>query len=136
MKAQAVNPILNVSSMEESFAWFEKLGWQKSWSWGDPVEFAAVISDKVEIFLCLNCQGTRSTTKPRHPFDGETGGTWLSLWVSSPKEVDEVHALAVKNEIEVTFPPNDMPWSVREFHVRHPDGHTFRIGAGLPETEE
>ena len=28
-------------------------------------------------------------------------------------------------------PPTDEPWGVREFHLRHPDGHTFRIGAGM-----
>jgi len=26
-----------------------------------------------------------------------------------------------------------MPWNVREMHVRHPDGHVFRIGKGLKE---
>jgi hypothetical protein len=25
----------------------------------------------------------------------------------------------------------DMPWNVREMHVRHPDGHVFRISQGL-----
>jgi hypothetical protein len=23
-----------------------------------------------------------------------------------------------------------MPWNVREMHVRHPDGHVFRISCG------
>jgi hypothetical protein len=23
-----------------------------------------------------------------------------------------------------------MPWGVREMHVRHPDGHVFRVGRG------
>ena len=32
--------------------------------------------------------------------------------------------------LEVTWPPTDEPWGVREMHVRHPDGHTFRIGRG------
>jgi len=27
------------------------------------------------------------------------------------------------------MPPTDEPWGVREFHLRHPDGHTFRVGA-------
>lgn len=25
---------------------------------------------------------------------------------------------------------NDMPWHTREMHVRHPDGHVFRISKG------
>jgi hypothetical protein len=36
MLAKGLTPILNVSNLRLSFAWFEKLGWQKSWDWGDP----------------------------------------------------------------------------------------------------
>ena len=28
------------------------------------------------------------------------------------------------------MPPTDEPWGVREMHVRHPDGHVFRISKG------
>ena len=28
------------------------------------------------------------------------------------------------------MPPTDGPWDVREFKLRHPDGHTFRASAG------
>ena len=36
MKVERLIPVLNVSNIEESFAWFEKLGWKKGWDWGDP----------------------------------------------------------------------------------------------------
>jgi hypothetical protein len=29
--AKAITPILTVSDMQQSFAWFEKLGWEKGW---------------------------------------------------------------------------------------------------------
>jgi hypothetical protein len=67
MLAEALTPILNVSNMDESFAWFAKLGWTKA-------------------------QG-----------------------------------------LDVAWPPTDMPWGVREMHVRHPDAHVFRIGKGIEE---
>jgi len=35
--------------------------------------------------------------------------------------------------LEVTWPPTDMPWNVREMHVRHPDGHVFRISKQIEE---
>ena len=57
MKVQRLTPILNVSSLQESFGWFEKLGWQKGWDWGDPPTFGGVCSGDCEIFLCQNCQG-------------------------------------------------------------------------------
>jgi uncharacterized glyoxalase superfamily protein PhnB len=119
MLAKKINPILNVSNMRDSFAWFEKLGWEKSWDWGDPPTFGAVCSGDVEIFLCEDCQGGR----------GE-GGAWLSIWVD---DVDAVHRHCLDEGIEITMPPTDKPWNVREMHVRHPDGHVFRIGRGLEE---
>ena len=34
--------------------------------------------------------------------------------------------------IEVAMPPQNEPWGVREMHVRHPDGHMFRVSTGIP----
>ena len=65
--------------------------------------------------------------------DDETDGVWMSWWVDSPAAVDEAHARALDLGLDVVWPPTDEPWGVREFHLRHPDGHTFRIGSGLPE---
>ena len=49
---------------------------------------------------------------------------WVSIWVD---DVDAVHERALAAGLEITHPPTDEPWNVREFHVRHPDGHVFRI---------
>ncbi len=37
MKAKGVTPILNVSDVAVSFAWFAKWGWRKLWDWGTPL---------------------------------------------------------------------------------------------------
>jgi hypothetical protein len=44
-------PILNVSNIRESFAWFEKLGWEKGWNWGDPPCFGGVCSGELRDLL-------------------------------------------------------------------------------------
>jgi predicted lactoylglutathione lyase len=136
MEVIAVTPILNVSNIQQSFEWFAKIGWQKAWDWGDPPAFGAVCSGKVEIFLCEGGQGSRGGPMPQHLGDDDTGGVWMSWWVSSPDVVNEVHARALEQGLTVTWPPTDEPWNVREFHLRHPDGHTFRVSAGLGEDEE
>jgi hypothetical protein len=41
MLAQRLTPILNVSDIQKSFAWFEKLGWTKGWDWGSPPRLGA-----------------------------------------------------------------------------------------------
>jgi catechol 2,3-dioxygenase-like lactoylglutathione lyase family enzyme len=134
MDAKALTPILNVSDLAESFAWFEKLGWRKCWEWGSPPTFGSVGSGVCEIFLCRDAQGSRghggvpSTFGPGGDQTADKG-VWMSVWVD---DVDAVHRRCVEQGLEVTFPPEDMPWRVREMHVRHPDGHVLRVSKGLP----
>ncbi|HYJ92108.1 MAG TPA: bleomycin resistance family protein [Pyrinomonadaceae bacterium] len=130
MKVEHITPILNVSDMAASFAWFQSLGWRKLWDWGEPPTFGAVGCGNAEIFLCLDGQGGRgpgSNTKTFGEEGGQTAdrGCWMSVWVD---DVDAAHNLAIEQDIEVMMPPTDMPWGVRELHIRHPDGHVFRVG--------
>ena len=136
MRVTRLTPILNVSNMEESFAWFEKLGWQKSWDWGSPPTFGGVCAGDCEIFLCLNGQGGRgksgfAATFGRGSNEAKERAVWMSIWVD---DVDEIHRRCVDQGIEITWPPTDMPWNAREMHVRHPDGHVFRVSQGIEET--
>lgn len=132
MAVQGLTPILNVSDLLASFAWFAPLGWAKKWAWGEPPTFGCVASPKCEIFLCQDAQGSRGGTLPKHVGDDDTGGVWMSWWVESPAEVDAIHELALSLNYAVTWPPTNEEWGVREFHLRHPDGHTFRVSAGIP----
>jgi catechol 2,3-dioxygenase-like lactoylglutathione lyase family enzyme len=137
MHARRLNPILNVSDMQASFSWFEKLGWTKAWEWGTPPDFGAVCSGECEIFLCHDGQGGRGKSSLENTFgpegdDRADKGVWISIWVD---DVDAVHRRCVERGLEITWPPTDMPWNVREMHVRHPDGHVFRIGRGIQEEE-
>ncbi|MDB4906172.1 MAG: glyoxalase/Bleomycin resistance/Dioxygenase superfamily protein [Gemmatimonadetes bacterium] len=128
-------PILNVTSFAESVAWFEALGFTKLWEWGDPPGFGGVGNGAVEVFLCQDGQGGRGRGDNAMTF-GPTGdeggdkGVWMSLFVEN---VDDVHRHCVAAALDVTWPPTDMPWGLREMHVRHPDGHVLRIGTGLEE---
>jgi hypothetical protein len=51
-------------------------------------------------------------------------GVWMSIWVD---DVDEVHRQCLAQDLEVTWPPTNQAWNVREMHVRHPDGNVFRF---------
>ena len=135
MLAKRLTPILNVSDIQQSFNWFEKLGWKKGWEWGSPPTFGGVCSGACEIFLCQNAQGGRGKSPVKMTFgpDGdETGdkGAWMSIWVD---DVDAIHQHCIKQNLDIAWPPTNMPWNVREMHVRHPDGHVFRISQGLGE---
>jgi len=36
MQVECITPVLNVSDIAASVAWFEKWGWKKKWDWGTP----------------------------------------------------------------------------------------------------
>src|SRR5262245_45819531 len=100
-----VTPILNVSNLGQRFEWFERVGWRKHWEHGDPPNLGAVISGHTEIFLCQGGQGARGGPVHSQPWDNQAGSTWMSWWLSSPGEVDELHALALRLGLEAPWPP-------------------------------
>lgn len=135
MIVHGVTPILNVSSVIESIEWFRKLGWEKGFEWGDPPAFGGVCIGEFSIFLCRDGQGSRGKSDLAMTFgpdgnDSIGSGTWITIWVD---DVDEYHNRCLDQGLEVTWPPTNMEWNVREMHVRHPDGHVFRISRGFGE---
>jgi len=135
MQVECITPVLNVSDMAASLAWFEKWGWRKKWDWGTPPTFGAVGCDKATVFLCLNAQGGRGkgTNTTTFQVDGDEAGdkgVWMCVFVD---DVDEVHRQCVAAGMEITLPPTNLSWGMREMHLRHPDGHVFRAGQGLEE---
>ena len=123
MRLTNLTPILNVSNVTTSLAWFEALGWEKGFLWdengfgADRPTFASVRAGEAEIFLCLDCQGARDV--------------WISWFLPSREALDAAHARVSELGYEVSRKPADESWGIREFHLRHPDGHTFRIGCEI-----
>jgi len=157
MAITGITPILNVSDVPASLAWFESLGWKRGFTSNEggmlegaadrdargPAQFASVCASwrapdgsgaghehAWQIFLCCGGQGSRGTIMPRWPGDDMTDGVWMSWWLDSRASLDAMHADCVRRGYTITMPPTDEPWGVREFHLRHPDGHMFRISAG------
>jgi catechol 2,3-dioxygenase-like lactoylglutathione lyase family enzyme len=120
-EATEVVPILNVSDLDASFAWFAELGWHKTFDWcadGDTEpSFGGVASGRCQVFLCRDGQGGRAES-----------AAWMSVWVD---DVDAVHASLADGVVEVLDEPGDRPWGVREMLLRHPDGHVLRISQEL-----
>ena len=79
--------------------------------------FASIQSAEAEIFLCLDGQGARPV--------------WMSWFLSTRDELDAAYARAVEFGCEISREPADESWGIREFHLRHPDGHTFRVGCEI-----
>jgi catechol 2,3-dioxygenase-like lactoylglutathione lyase family enzyme len=132
VKVVGVTPILNVSDLEASLRWFEALGWRRGFVWGDPPGFASVVcgdpTGAGEIFLCRDGQGSRGTRPPERSFDEQADGVWMSWFLPGRDDLDATFERALDLGYEISMEPTDEPWGIREFHLRHPDGHTFRVG--------
>jgi hypothetical protein len=150
MEVQGVTPILNVSNIGKSFAWFEALGRHRGFSWNaagmighganaaptneqGEAGFGSVCTEKISIFLCRGGQGSRGTITPKFPGDDATNGVWMTWWLRSPADVNALYVVSKGKGMTVTYPPTNEPWGVREFHLRHPDGHMFQVSAGLED---
>ena len=144
MLVHAVTPILNVSDVSASILWFERMGWHRGFAWnaGGMIAGAALENDRgpatfgsvcahgpgeregPQIFLCKDGQGQRDPSPPKNANEDDFGAVWMSWWVG---DVDAAPAEVVKAGAEVVRQPVNEPWNVREFLMRHPDGHCFRI---------
>lgn len=145
MGLTGLTPILNVSDVAASLAWFEGLRWKRSWTYDDgghiegaadaneygPANFAAVLSGESEIFLCRNGQDPRGMM-PRTLGDEDTGGAWMSRWPREPAEVDAFAPIRPAAWGRRLITPTNEPWGMRECRTVHPEGHTFRVSAPLP----
>lgn len=144
MMVKGVTPILNVSDVPASVRWFEALGWCRGFTWNSngmitgaalrnehgPAMFAGLCANRAEegegpmLFLCRDGQGSRDPRPCPDPERQDFGGVWMSWWVN---DVDAAHAECTRAGAEVVRGPEDKPWGVREFLLRHPDGHYFRV---------
>ena len=127
-KLTAQAPILMVKDFQQSVIyWQEALGF-KAQIWGEPSDFAILRRDN-----CFMMISDLKGEEPNQPNWKITDNMWNAyFWVD---DVDAVHADCLAADIEVTFAPADMSWGVRECHVRHPDGHVFRLSRSLPPAQ-
>lgn len=110
-KLDAVVPILNVSNVAASLAYYvDVLGFEGSWHWGHPPTFGGVRTACGEIQFCQDGQGQR--------------GTWLSVWVD---DVDALYDRLRTAGVDVRQQPTTYEWGVRELNVADPDGHRIRF---------
>ena len=136
MHIHHVTPILNVSDVGASIAWFEQFGWERGFTWNErpadrgrrrqptqrgPADFGSVRTGHAEIFLCLRRPG-RSGRRLAQLVAADAGGRGRAAR----------HRARARHDGDPTRRRTSR-WGMREFHLRHPEGHTFRVSAPLHE---
>lgn len=115
MNIESVIPILYSEDVRRSIRFYtEILGFREHWSWDDTPTFGGVIHGDAVIFFCKGDQGHK--------------GTWLAVNVDN---VDEFYERVKAMAVEISGPPEDKPWSMRELLLKDPDGHILRVGQNI-----
>ncbi len=52
----------------------------------------------------------------------------VSLYITVDKDVDGLHNSMKRRRVKIDSPPEDMPYGMREFRVRDPEGYEVAIG--------
>src|SRR5262249_29305081 len=109
-KIECISPILNVSDMKQSLAFYENILGFKRAEWGDD-NFTSINKDKTGIYLCKSGQGN--------------AGTWI--WIGFGGDIFKLHEQLKSKNVIIKLPPTNFSWAY-EMQIEDPDGHILRFG--------
>ena len=109
---------LTVNNIQAAVEFYTaRLGFKLAFTWGDPPTFAGVNLDRVQIFL------QQGTPQPQ--------GCSVYFRVGNADELYEFHRA---NGVEITEPPGDREYGLRDYGVRDLDGYHLSFGHSLLNT--
>ena len=118
---RGVAPVLLVRDVVAAHAYFaDKLGFRSPRMWGDPPVFCIPQRDGLEVML--NQVRPGDNFRPNADYQGRFDAYF---WVH---DADALHAEFEGKGADIVCAPEDMPYGMREFQVRDPDGHLLAFG--------
>ena len=116
---EQLHPSLHVANVAAAAEFYvQKLGFERSFIFGDPPQMAGLNLDRVQMFL------ERGTPFPQH------SSVYFVIG-----DADELYEFQRANGVQVTEPPADRDYGIRDYTVRDLDGHGLTFGHRLPEQE-
>ena len=118
-------PVLQVADVRRSEAFYcEKLGFRSHGAWGEGPDFAIV--QRGEVTLALD----RSQQEGPIPVNQY----WAAyIYV---EDADALCRACRDQGLEILRGPEDMPYGLRDFDIRDPDGHILAFGHDLEPGEK
>jgi catechol 2,3-dioxygenase-like lactoylglutathione lyase family enzyme len=109
---EQLHPVLVVNDVLAAADFYaDKLGFRKSFTWGDPPTYAGVSLGQVQVFL------NQGTPNPK--------GTEICFAIG---DADELYEFQRANGVEIVEPPGDRDYGIRDYSVR--DLHGYRLTFG------
>jgi uncharacterized glyoxalase superfamily protein PhnB len=113
-KLHAIAPIFQVANLERSIDFYTRvLGFEVGWTAGEPPDRASLCRDHVEITIETDAAPMRAQAY---------------IYVIG---VDEIYASAAAAGANVTVPPADRFYGMRDGRIVDPDGNELHIGESL-----
>lgn len=117
IRCSAVYPTFAAPDVLETCNWYvEKLGFTLRFLWGEPPTHGAILFGEACVHFW---QGP-----------GQLNDNWLYFDIDN---LDAMHARAVANGVEITRPPQNYDWGMREFNAVDLNGYNIRFGQHLGE---
>ncbi|MBV8516289.1 MAG: VOC family protein [Acidobacteria bacterium] len=129
-RVTGLTPLLVVSDLQRSLAFYEQLGFGEPNAWGEPPCFAMMHRDGFELMLSL----VEGDATPRPNGASEVWDAYLRVTDLAAEQA----ALAAAN-IRVDKGPSDTFYNMREIEILDPDGYRWCIGqdtSDMPEVWE
>ena len=118
---RGVAPILLVRDVVAAAAYYAgPLGFAVDRMWGDPPHFCIPRRDGIEVML--NQVRADDVFRPNADYNGRFDAYF---WVN---DADSLYAEYQGSGADIVCAPEDMPYEMREFQVRDPDGHLLAFG--------
>jgi ribosomal protein S18 acetylase RimI-like enzyme len=111
-------PIFATTDIRATLEYYkETLGFQTTWTWGDPPSFGGANWGPVSIMFSLQPDLAAKISGHEH---------WIKV-----EEIDELYALHQKLGAKIVTPIDNQPWGAREYVVADPSDYRLRF-AGSP----
>lgn len=117
-KYLCTTPILVVNNPEKARQFYvDKLGFDVSFEWGEPLTYLGIMKNDVEIHL---------NASTNSPLDAGKGS--ISIITD---EVDELYENFKRNGVETTIEPADRDYGLRTFGIKDLDGNIISFGCDI-----
>ncbi len=114
-------PIFATSNIRATLEFYERvLGFQSSWTWGDPPTFGSASWGAATIMFNLQPELAQQVSGHQH---------WIDV-----DSVDELYKQHLERGAPIVSPIENKPWGRREYTVEDPSGYHLRF-AGDPTQE-
>lgn len=116
-------PIFAVRNMDNSLAFYKKIGFQIGFLWQTPPTYAVLSAgERASIHLSL--------LDPEH-HDRQVKSV-LYVFVHN---VDQIYALCQTEKLKILTPIGNRDYQMRDFELEDPDGHVLVFGKNLDHSE-